>query len=123
MQDMVRGIREHKNDEQKEISATEVSNLFVQFFYTTTQNEGQYHSGGYYYGDYVADISPVLQDYVTIDQENQLYIYDYNFENAEKTIKRGQRYTVNSLGMIVENHKYAQNSTENVEINFRVFII
>ena len=101
----------------EEISADTANNYFVKFFYTTTQNDGRYHSGGSYYGDYLTDISYVLQDYVTIDQENELYIYNYSFENASKTELRKQKYSVNSIGMIVNNYKYAHNQNESVEIS------
>lgn len=104
-------------DITKEISADETNNYFVKFFYTTTQNDGRYHSGGMYYGDYLTDISCVLQDYVTIDMENSLYIYDYSFETASKTELRKQKYSVNSIGMIVNNYKYAHNQEESVEIS------
>ena len=103
-------------DNNKELTADEVNDYFVKFFYVTTQNDGRYHSGANYYGDYLTDISYVLQDYVSIDTENMLYIYDYSFENASKTEVRKQKYSVNSIGMIVDNYKYASNSTESVEI-------
>ena len=103
-------------DSEKELTPDEVNAYFVKFFYVTTQNDGRYHSGANYYGDYLTDISYVLQDYVTIDQENELFVYDYSFENGDKSEVRKQKYSVNSLGMIVSNYKYASNSTESVEI-------
>ena len=103
-------------DNEQELTADEVNNYFVKFFYVTTQNDGRYHSGANYYGDYLTDISYVLQDYVTIDKENSLYIYDYSFENASKTETRKQKYSVNSIGMIVDNYKYACVGEESVEI-------
>lgn len=97
-------------DDGEEIDETGVKRLFTDFFYTKISTDGAYHSHGQYYGDYLQDSSPILQDYVTIDLDQNLYIFDYEFNNSEtEDLKQKidkQRYEVNEIGMLVNNYRY-----------------
>lgn len=94
------------NGELKESSLDECSGLIRNFFYTKTQIEGEYHVQGMYYGDYILQVAPVLQEFITIDQENELYLFEYEVDVVRDgvTVTCGQSYSVNKLGMLIENH-------------------
>ena len=90
--------------DSKEITAAEMSNIVIKFFYKTTTGDIDFHNYGCYYGDIVKESAYSFQNYTTIDQENGLYIvkYEYKFDQDNATIK--QELSVNSLGMLVKNH-------------------
>lgn len=100
------------NGELKLSSLAEVNGLITKFFYEKTMIDGQYHVQGYYYGDYLKEVAPVLQNYVTIDQENELYEMDYSVPKGDSTMS--QNYVVNKFGMLVENHITIANETKSV---------
>ena len=89
------------NGELKESSLEECAGLIQQFFYKKVELEGEYHTQGWYYGDLVKNVAPVMQQYVTIDQEHELYVLDYTVHGDNEY---HQTYSVNKLGMLVENH-------------------
>ena len=98
------------NGELKESSLEECSELIKCFFYEKTQIEGEYHTQGMYYGDYILQVAPVLQNYITIDKDKELYLYNYETEGIQEgeKVTYEQHYSVNKLGMLVENHVYAE---------------
>ena len=100
------------NGELKSSSLKEVNNLITQFFYKKTELDGQYHTQGYYYGDYLKEVAPALQRYVTIDQANKLYKMEYTVEKSDYTMS--QNYSVNKFGMLVENHNTIANDEKAV---------
>ncbi len=101
------------NGELKPSSLNECKKLITKFFYKKTELDGTYHIQGYYYGDYLKEVAPVLQQYVTIDQENELYVHEYNV--VQQNTEYYQKYTVNKLGMLVENHNTVENDSKKVE--------
>ncbi len=102
------------NGELEESSLDDCSELIKKFFYEKTQIDGEYHTQGWYYGDYLLQVAPVLQKYITIDQENELYLYSYEVETTQggSNVTYWQNYSVNKLGMLVENHVFAENKNE-----------
>ena len=100
------------NEILKESSLSEVNSLITKFFYKKVEVDGQYHTQGYYYGDYLKEVAAALQKYVTIDQENELYKMEYSIIKSETTVS--QNYSVNKFGMLVENHNTIANETKSV---------
>ncbi|MBQ6920769.1 MAG: hypothetical protein IJQ72_02580 [Bacilli bacterium] len=98
------------NGELKESSLKECSELINNFFYEKTQIEGEYHTQGMYYGDYILQVAPMLQNYITIDQDQELYLCNYETEGIQKgeKVTYEQHYSVNKMGMLVENHAHVQ---------------
>lgn len=98
------------NGELKESSLEECSELIKNFFYEKTQIEGEYHTQGMYYGDYILQVAPMLQNYITIDQDQELYLYNYETEGIQEgeKVTYEQHYSVNKMGMLVENHAHVQ---------------
>lgn len=98
------------NGELKESSLKECSELIKNFFCEKTMIEGEYHVQGMYYGDYILQVAPMLQNYITIDQDQELYLYSYEIEGIQEgeKVTYEQHYSVNKMGMLVENHAYAQ---------------
>ena len=91
-----------KNGELTPSSVKECHDLITKFFYKTVDIDGQYHTQGFYYGDYLKEVAAGLQKFVTIDQENQLYIMYYSVTERKTDIL--QNYIVNKWGMLQENH-------------------
>lgn len=94
------------NGELEPSSLKEINSMITEFFYKKVEIDGQYHTQGYYYGDYLIEVAPALQKYVTIDSEKELYVMDYSVTEGKKIYR--QNYSVNKLGMLVENHAYAE---------------
>lgn len=103
------------NGELKPSSLKEVNSLITKFFYKKVEMDGQYHIQGYYYGDYIKEVAPVLQRFVTIDQENELYVYEYSVTTNSDTVS--QRYTINKFGMLVDNHFQTNSTTIDIHVH------
>ena len=106
-----------KNGELKKSSVKECKSLITKFFYKKVDLDGRYHTQGFYYGDYLKEVAPALQQYVTIDQENELYIMDYSVTKTSDgiTAQVSQNYSVNKWGMLVENHNTIESEEKKVE--------
>ena len=101
------------NDSKQEVTIDDCLDTIEQFFFEETMTD-YYHYNGNYYGDLVLETCRQYQEFVTIDQEKQLYVLAYNREGYEdvetdngkvnKYYKVQQEYSVNKLGMLVENH-------------------
>ena len=102
----------------------ECHDTIKQFFYKVAQFDDAYHTQGMYYGDYLKQVAPGLQDYVTIDQERNLYIMEY----AKDEVISGQqthveqKYEVNALGMLENNYFFIQVGEESKTQNITVFV-
>ena len=94
------------NGELKPTTIDEIGELIIQFFYKQVDLDGSYHTQGFYYGDYLKEIAPMVQDLVTIDQTNELYLYSYSatVKDDQMVATMSQSYTVNKWGMMEENH-------------------
>ncbi len=103
------------NGELSESSLAECGELIQKFFYKKVDLDGEYHTQGWYYGDLIRNVAPVMQSYITIDQEKELYILDYTAKDVIEGVETEtrQNYSVNKLGMLVENHVSATN--ENIK--------
>ena len=98
-----------------------VNNLVTTFFY---RNEVQdVHSNGMYSGDTIKNLIYDLQNYVTIDQENNLFIYDMPW--GEKKDAKGYNFeeywVVNSLGMTESCYINQSNGIVSMETNITVY--
>ena len=95
-----------KNDTEKiEKTLEETHKLIELFFYKSVEYE-TIHLYGMYYGDYIKQIVTMLQSLVTIDTENDLYVYSATRTYLnDKNIKvyESQTYKVDRLGMLQEN--------------------
>ena len=103
------------NGELSKSSLKECDNYINKFFYEKTDLDGQYHAKGYYYGDYIKTVAPYLQKYITIDQENELYIMEYAVTTSSTPVE--QRYTVNKYGMLVDNHYQDSVTTQDIHVH------
>ena len=88
-----------------EYTADQIKLLVRDFFYTKTMYDGDYHSNGMYYGDFVLETARDLQGFVEIDGENELYIFRHYTEGKVDGLDSSveQMYSVNKLGMLVKN--------------------
>lgn len=101
------------NNEKYEKTIDECLDIIEDFFFEETMTD-YYHYNGNYYGDLVLETCRYNQDFVTIDQEKELYILSYTREgdsgveidgqNVNKHYYLEQNYSVNKLGMLVSNH-------------------
>lgn len=84
----------------------ECHDVIKKFFYKVSMFDDQYHVQGMYYGDLIKHEAPDKQNYITIDQEKDLYIYQYSVDFTYNNLPAhsAQKYTVNRLGMLVDNH-------------------
>lgn len=91
--------------EKTEYSLAQVHELVEDYFYTTVEAT-VVHLGGMYYGDYIRQIISAAQQYVTIDTEHSLYVYDVGDTHTNETgdeVRQHQTYSINKLGMLVKN--------------------
>ena len=95
----------HNDDEAEEYTLEQCHVLVRAFFYTQVEAEGTYHIRGQYYGDYVLQSCLSFQNFITIDQENELYIFEASQIKAsdDGKVNIHQKYEVNKLGMLVTN--------------------
>ena len=101
------------NNEKFERTIDECIDIIEKFFFEETMTD-YYHYNGNYYGDLVLETCRYNQEFVTIDQEKEIYILSYSREGEEDVEVEGgkvkkhylvsQEYSVNKLGMLVENH-------------------
>ena len=101
-----------RNGELTESTLQRCSELIRDFFYKKVELDGQYHVQGWYYGDLIKNVAPVMQEYITIDQDQELYILDYTKTDVLDGLETNlhQDYSVNKYGMLVENHVSASNA-------------
>lgn len=102
-----------------EYTLEKCSDKIRQFFYTKTELEGQYHYGGMYYGDYISQMAITLQDLVKIDEENELY--KYHAGASKEGVYTLQEYSINKLGMLVENFLSQTQGDDSVVTTISVF--
>ena len=102
----------------------ECHDVIKTFFYKESLFDGTYNVQGMYYGDYLKQVAPGLQDYVTIDEENQLYIMEYSKDEKINGYNAHveQKYSVNKLGMLEKNHFIVTRDEEKIEQNITVFV-
>lgn len=101
-----------KNQEETPYSLEECHALILTFFYKTTLYEDTphpYHSGGMYYGDHILEMARDIQDFLSIDEENNLLVFHHEQSGVDTEII--QTYSINSLGMLESNYFYARNGT------------
>ena len=109
--------------EKVEYSTSQISLLIQDFFYTKTMYEGSYHCNGMYYGDLIVETVRDLQEFVTIDGTNSLYIFSYSTSGKVegKSAKVDQYYSVNKLGMLVKNLSHQVNGENYINQEINVF--
>lgn len=107
--------------EPVEYSVDQINLLVQEFFYKNVMYEGTYHCNGMYYGDLILETIQELQGFVEIDQEKECYIFSHKtsgkVDGKDSSVE--QYYSVNKLGMLVQNiskQSYGSNYI-NQEIN------
>lgn len=107
--------------EPVEYSVDQINLLVQEFFYKNVMYEGTYHCNGMYYGDLILETISELQGFVEIDQEKQWYIFSHKtsgkVDGKDSSVE--QYYSVNKLGMLIQNiskQSYGSNYI-NQEIN------
>ena len=100
------------------------TDLIRTFFYTKSNEDPVYRYGGMYYGDYLLEMARILQDWITIDQEKQLLIYDIERDGKNQQGEKEyahEKYSVDKLGMLVELTFEAQNGDKISSQKINVF--
>ncbi|MBR0194131.1 MAG: hypothetical protein IJQ40_01895 [Bacilli bacterium] len=107
--------------EPVEYSIDQINLLVQEFFYKNVMYEGTYHCNGMYYGDLILETIQELQGFVEINQEKEWYIFSHKtsgkVDGKDSSVE--QYYSVNKLGMLVQNiskQSYGSNYI-NQEIN------
>ena len=107
--------------EPVEYSISQINLLVQEFFYKNVMYEGTYHCNGMYYGDLILETIQELQGFVEINQEKEWYIFSHKtsgkVDGKDSSVE--QYYSVNKLGMLIQNiskQSYGSNYI-NQEIN------
>ena len=112
-----------KNEVKEEYSLEQCHLLVQNFFYKEVMLDGSYHVQGMYYGDYVQQSAEYYQDYITINIEEDLYIYevDRNSVVEDKEVKMYEKYSVNKLGMLNTLQSEMVNGANSIKQNITVY--
>lgn len=89
-------------DGLKEINEEKALEIISSFFYIKSEYQNNYHTGAMYYGDLVKEVAYDVQDLITIDLDNNLYIYEYK-DYVSEGANSSQKYIVDRYGMLVSN--------------------
>ena len=90
----------HTLDDKGDVyTINQCASLIKTFFYKSEPIEG-YHDNAIYFGDYIQSAARYLQDHVTIDLDNELYIYEYHVKNANAD--NYEKYSVDKYGMLTD---------------------
>ena len=111
------------NSEKEEYTLEKAHKKVEQYFYKSVEYDAV-HLYGMYYGDYIKQIVTTLQSLVTIDTENDLYIYHTSRTYLnDKNIKvyEEQTYKVNRLGMLVSNDLIRQSDSLTVTTHIETY--
>lgn len=107
--------------EPVEYSIDQINLLVQEFFYKNVMYDGTYHCNGMYYGDLILETIRDLQGFVEINEEKEWYIFSHKtsgkVDGKDSSVE--QYYSVNKLGMLVQNiskQSYGNNYI-NQEIN------
>lgn len=65
------------SDGKEEYDLQKSTELIKHFFYESYNQDGDYHSRGMYYGDFISEMATTYQDYIVIDNENKQLRYTY----------------------------------------------
>lgn len=88
--------------EIEEKTLNECHNIIQNFFYKQIVFDNYYWYGNYY-GDYVYWTLPDLQNFVTIDEDNELYIFSSMSQRKnsdDEIVTSIETYKVNKVGML-----------------------
>ncbi len=96
-----------------------VNNLVTKFFYTASLDE--IHQGGMYVGDTLKSVLNQIQDCVSIDEENDLLIYNKPSTIQDTPLEFEQTMVVDSLGMLVSNDAVSTNGTTTRTTHIEVY--
>ena len=89
-------------DGEVEYSLSDCRKLINTYFYTQTSMDGLYHSGAWYYGDFLTEMGRELQNFITINSDKTQLIFERNRTGTENgyNATTSQKYNVNKLGML-----------------------
>ena len=113
------------NEVKSEITLESAHNIIQQFFYKETYLDGEYHSGGYYYGDVIKNSCYDYQNQITIDAENDLYRFSACTvdRSGGVNVDRCSEMVVDNLGMLIKNVASAKSQSDareaKTEINIK----
>lgn len=114
----------HSNETTTEYSLEQCHALVEDFFYTQEEVDGTYHLRGHYYGDYILQTCQSFQNFVTIDDEQELYIFEaeqIKKADSGENVNVHQKYEVNKLGMLVTNNVEMISNSLSYYITINVF--
>ena len=113
------------NKEPVEYSVEEINLLVQEFFYKNVMYEGTYHCNGMYYGDLILETISELQGFVEIDQEKEWYIFSHKtsgkVDGKDSSVE--QYYSVNKLGMLIQNISKQSYGSDYINQEINVFTL
>lgn len=108
----------HKMDNSEQYCSLEDAHKLVEkYFYTSTQLDGTIHLGGMYYGDYCSQTAISFQNFITINQEDSLYVFHATLrveKDLPEPLDEEQTYEVNKVGMLVRNSLSQKTASKSV---------
>ena len=111
--------------EPVEYSVDQINLLVQEFFYKNVMYEGTYHCNGMYYGDLILETISELQGFVEIDQEKQWYIFSHKtsgkVDGKDSSVE--QYYSVNKLGMLIQNISKQSYGSDYINQEINVFTL
>lgn len=106
------------DDSKSEMSLEEAHKMVKTFFYKETALDDQYHNRGYYHGDNFRNSAYYYQNYITIDQENELLLFELN--RSDSRAEESSKIVLDKWGMMLENIAIARSGDEAVSTTITV---
>ena len=94
------------------------------FFYEEESFEGTYHSRGMYRGDYIKQGIEYFQPYATVSEDQSLLTFDIKEESFDENgfkYTLNSVYSVNTLGMLVEQNVTGVKEGTTKTLNLKVY--
>lgn len=111
--------------EPVEYSTSQINLLVQEFFYKNVMYEGTYHCNGMYYGDLILETIQELQGFVEINQEKEWYIFSHKtsgkVDGKDSSVE--QYYSVNKLGMLIQNISKQSYGSDYINQEINVFTL
>ena len=111
--------------EPVEYSIDQINLLVQEFFYKNVMYEGTYHCNGMYYGDLILETIQELQGFVEINQEKEWYIFSHKtsgkVDGKDSSVE--QYYSVNKLGMLIQNISKQSYGSDYINQEINVFTL
>ena len=108
------------DDSTSEVDLDFALSIINTFFYLQEPVEG-YRVRGMYYGDYVKETALIMQNAVTIDTENDLYVESFRQVDESIGMDITMTFKVNRLGMLEVNEQKFINKSNWIEQTITVY--